>query len=91
MRRSLLVVTLSLLAFGASAVQASAASETTAGDRALVRKGAKLWPVYCSRCHQAIPRSAYSPAQWDMIILHMRSRAPLTGQDAEAILKFLQP
>lgn len=59
-------------------------------DRALVRRGTRLWSVYCARCHHATPASAYSPAQWDTIMLHMRSRASLTGEDATAIVKFLQ-
>ncbi len=65
-------------------------TRTKSADRAEFRTGAKLWPVYCARCHQAIPGSAYSPAQWDTIMLHMRSRASLTGEDATAIMKFLQ-
>lgn len=67
-----------------------AATESRAQERALFRRGAKLWPLYCSRCHQAIPGAAYSPAQWDTIMLHMRARASLTGEDATAIMKFLQ-
>ncbi|HLK80762.1 MAG TPA: hypothetical protein VKT99_04600 [Xanthobacteraceae bacterium] len=70
-------------------IRCMAASETKE-QRALFRRGAKLWPIYCARCHQAIPASAYSPAQWDTIMLHMRARASLTGEDASAIMKFLQ-
>jgi hypothetical protein len=56
----------------------------------LYLKGAQLWPIYCSQCHKARPGSEFSPAQWDTIMMHMRSRANLTGEDAQAILVYLK-
>jgi hypothetical protein len=32
----------------------------------------------------------YSPAQWDIIVHHMRVRANLTGADQRAIAEFLK-
>ncbi len=89
-RRTFIGVMVCALALATIASRPFAATESRAQERALFRRGAKLWPVYCSRCHQAIPGAAYSPAQWDTIILHMRSRASLTGEDATAIMKYLQ-
>lgn len=79
-----------VLALAMIPVRSLAATESNTQDRALFRRGAKLWPIYCARCHQAIPGAAYSPAEWDTIMLHMRARASLTGEDATAIMKFLQ-
>jgi cytochrome c5 len=53
-------------------------------------KGAKLWGTYCRQCHKARPPAEFSPAQWDTIMMHMRSRANLTGEDAKDILEFLK-
>ena len=88
--RKFISFTLSVLALATVSVRSFAANESKAQDRAQFRRGAKLWPIYCARCHQAIPGAAYSPAQWDTIMLHMRARASLTGEDATAIMKFLQ-
>ena len=88
--RKFLSLIMCVLALATISVRCFAASESVTRDRALFRRGAKLWPVYCARCHQAIPGAAYSPAQWDTIMLHMRARASLTGDDATAIMKFLE-
>jgi mono/diheme cytochrome c family protein len=61
-----------------------------AAKRALYRRGAQLWPVYCAQCHKPRPGSEFSPDQWSVIIMHMRSRANLSGEDAVAILTYLQ-
>jgi len=52
--------------------------------------GAQLWAENCSRCHNLQPPQRYSNAQWDVVVLHMRQRANLTGQDARLITRFLQ-
>jgi mono/diheme cytochrome c family protein len=56
----------------------------------LFLKGAKLWPVYCGQCHKARPGSEFSPTDWDTIMMHMRSRANMPDDDAEAILTYLK-
>lgn len=58
--------------------------------KALVRQGAREWSAYCSGCHNARPPSERSPGEWDTIMLHMRVRANLPAQDAEALLAFLR-
>ncbi len=58
--------------------------------RALFRRGAQLWPVYCNTCHNARPSSEFSPAEWNMIMMHMRTQANLPAQDARAVLEYLK-
>jgi mono/diheme cytochrome c family protein len=66
------------------------ADDGRAARRALYRRGAMLWPVYCAQCHKPRPGSEFPPEQWSVIIMHMRSRAILSGEDARAILTYLQ-
>lgn len=63
---------------------------SNAEQRALFRRGARLWPMYCSQCHQARPGSEYSPPHWDVVMAHMRARANLTGEQTRAIVQFLK-
>ena len=42
------------------------AEESKAEKQKLFLDGARLWPVYCSQCHNARPGSEFSPAQWDV-------------------------
>jgi hypothetical protein len=58
--------------------------------RMLFRRGAQLWPVYCNTCHNARPSAEFSPAEWTMILMHMRTQANLTAQDASAVLEYLK-
>ena len=59
-------------------------------EKALFRRGAELWPQVCGTCHNPRPGSERSPAEWDTIIMHMRSIANLPEQDAQAIQEFLK-
>jgi nitrate/TMAO reductase-like tetraheme cytochrome c subunit len=54
------------------------------------QSGAELWSANCNRCHNAAPSSAFSAAEWDLIVHHMRLRANLTGQEARAIAEFMK-
>lgn len=82
---------LALSVSGGLAVRSFGADEKDAkAQKALVRQGAREWSVYCSGCHNARPPSERSPSEWDTIMLHMRVRANLPAQDAEALLAFLQ-
>ncbi len=56
----------------------------------LLRKGAKLWPIYCNHCHNARNPAEFAPYQWDQIIMHTRTVENLPPQDADAILEFLK-
>ena len=63
---------------------------TDAERRALFMRGAQLWPIYCNTCHNARPGPEFSPAEWNMIIMHMRSQANLPAEDARAVLEYLK-
>jgi cytochrome c5 len=52
--------------------------------------GAKAWANNCTRCHNLRDPSEFSDRQWKPIVTHMRIRGGLTGQEARAILVFLQ-
>lgn len=68
-----------------------AQDETAAKEkRARFRQGAKLWPSYCGSCHKARPGGERSAAEWDVIMLHMRTRANLPAPVAEAIREYLR-
>ena len=46
--------------------------------------------TYRSPCHNARPGSDFSPAEWQMIMMHMRTQANLPAEDANAILTYLK-
>ncbi|MCZ6792023.1 MAG: hypothetical protein O7J95_00245, partial [Planctomycetota bacterium] len=52
--------------------------------------GARLWAENCVRCHNLRLPDAYSDAEWSVVMMHMRLRANLTGEEHRAILEFLQ-
>lgn len=56
----------------------------------LIKKGARLWPIYCGQCHRARPGSEFSPHQWEMIVQQMRTRGNIPAENAEAILEYLK-
>jgi cytochrome c5 len=76
-------------------------SRATAGDKAtsaaagvaaapVGKSGAQLWAEQCQRCHNLRSPSSYSPAQWEVAMLHMRIRANLTPAQHQKILEFLK-
>jgi mono/diheme cytochrome c family protein len=83
-----MLIMVSVLSFGLPS--AFAAQLTKSQKAQLFLKGARLWPVYCGECHKARPGSEFSPADWDTIMMHMRSRANLPDDDAQAILQYLK-
>jgi len=52
--------------------------------------GAELYSMHCNRCHPERYPTERTAAQWKTIMLHMRVRANLPGQQARTILKYLQ-
>ena len=52
--------------------------------------GAALYSTHCNRCHAERYATERTDAQWKTLMLHMQTRAQLPGQDAKAILKYLQ-
>ena len=56
----------------------------------LFHLGQKLWPVYCSTCHQPPNPEEEAPYQWDQIMMHMRTLENLPPHDEDAILEYLK-
>lgn len=80
-------------------VAASTAKTAQPGNRAPAPKtklvireisGAELYSIHCNRCHPERYPTERTAAQWKTIMLHMRVRANLPGQQAKTILKYLQ-
>jgi mono/diheme cytochrome c family protein len=80
---------LAMMLLALSAGQALAA-EGEQQQREMFKLGAKLWPVYCAQCHNARPGSEFSPPQWDVIMMHMRTQANLPASDARAMTEYLK-
>jgi mono/diheme cytochrome c family protein len=78
------------LSLGAPAGGRADEGGTKGEDKALFRQGAQLWPEVCATCHNARPGGERSPAEWDTIMMHMRSVANLPEGDAQAIMAFLK-
>ena len=64
-----------------SSKSAPAANSQTAGER--------LFAQNCARCHQ--PPTSLSPTTTGTILMHMRTRARLSREDEQALLKFMAP
>jgi hypothetical protein len=78
------------LTFGCAANKQSgevAAGTTPSGAE---KSGAQLWAENCVRCHNIRSPSSYSPAQWEVVMMHMRVRANLTAEEHKKILEFLK-
>lgn len=54
------------------------------------KTGIQLWSENCAQCHNIPHPKTYSPAQWGLVVHHMRVRAALDSRDAEAIAVFLK-
>lgn len=54
------------------------------------KSGAELWADNCVRCHNIRSPGSYSPAQWEVVMMHMRVRANLTPEEHKKILEFLK-
>jgi hypothetical protein len=52
--------------------------------------GAELWAQNCGRCHNVRGINEFNDAQWEIIVRHMRVVGNIPGDQARAILKFLQ-
>lgn len=50
---------------------------------------AELWAAHCARCHNLRQRTEFSPAQWAVVVNHMRVVADLPGKDYRALLEYL--
>ncbi len=54
------------------------------------KPGAMLWGENCGRCHNVRPPSSLSDSEWNVAVLHMKTRANLTEIEAERIVEFLK-
>ncbi|GBD87361.1 hypothetical protein BMS3Abin03_01293 [bacterium BMS3Abin03] len=61
-----------------------------ASSAASDKPGAMLWAENCGRCHNLRPPSSLTDEQWDVAVLHMRTRANLTEEEAKKIVEFLK-
>jgi hypothetical protein len=77
---------------GGNSGSASATTEPSeaSATASAAPSGAQLWADNCSRCHNMRPPQSYSDAQWEAVVMHMRSRANLTGTEQREITRFLQ-
>lgn len=72
--------------------QAQSASASNGGTPSAVQiaQGAKAWSDNCGRCHNYRDPKEFSDKNWDVIVNHMRTIAPLPGQVAREIKAFLK-
>lgn len=71
-------------------VFAAAAPAASAAKTAKAELGrAQLWAAHCTRCHNLRPNAEYSPAQWSVVVSHMRTVADLPGEDYRGLLEYL--
>jgi cytochrome c553 len=84
------IAALTWLLIGCSTEKQS--TEVAAGTAAapIAKGGAELWAENCVRCHNIRSPSNYSPAQWEVVMMHMRVRANLTAEEHKKILEFLK-
>ena len=87
---SLLVTSCVLVATLVTAVAGGPTPAAPAPAGRVEKGGAQLWAESCQRCHNVRPPNSYSPAQWDVAMLHMRIRANLTPEQHQKILEFLK-
>ena len=86
--KQLIQIGLVILLGSVGASSAFAASEKD--DMEQFARGAQKWSNTCMRCHNMRDPQEFSDQEWRPVIMHMRIRAGLTGQDAEDILAFMQ-
>jgi cytochrome c553 len=78
------------LVLGCSSEKASTEVAGGASAAPTGKSGAELWAENCIRCHNIRSPSNYSPAQWEVVMMHMRVRANLTAEEHKKILEFLK-
>jgi cytochrome c553 len=78
------------LVLGCAANKQSGEVAAGTAPSAAEKSGAQLWAENCVRCHNIRSPSNYSPAQWEVVMMHMRVRANLTPEEHKKILAFLK-
>lgn len=89
-RRIAAAAALSAVLLGMLPAAIRAQPETSNEHRKLFVEGARLWPIYCAQCHNARSGAEFSPAQWDAIMMHMRTQSNIPAKDIRAITEFLK-
>jgi cytochrome c2 len=80
-----------ILLIGLGITGASVLMDGCAATASIAAKsGSTLWGENCIRCHNAPPSDHFSPAQWEVIGLHMKLRANLTEDETNKIVSFLK-
>jgi len=64
-------------------------TDTSVATVSSSKSGVQLWAENCGNCHNVRDPSTLSDAHWDVVMLHMRTRANLTASDAVAIREFI--
>ena len=59
-------------------------------EKVKAKSGAVLWSENCMRCHNTPSPNTFSSEQWETIGMHMQTRALLTNDERDKIVKFLQ-
>jgi len=62
----------------------------TASAAVADKSGSQLWGENCLRCHNSPSPGAFSDAQWEVVGMHMESRANLTSDETAKIVEFLK-
>jgi cytochrome c5 len=90
MAACLLIMPLSMLAGPArQKIDSAGKASPNTASRTQEDPGERVFSANCSRCHAA-PMSL-SPRITGTVIMHMRTRARLSGKDEQLLLKFLAP
>lgn len=98
MKRSILCVFILLFlvsfasataAIQAKSSQASYEQNTTSRSHSAQPTGDEVFKANCSRCHT--PPMTISPRITGTVIMHMRTRARLSRQDEQLLLKYMAP
>ncbi len=61
-----------------------------AGPSQVSKSGPQLWGENCARCHNVRPPASLNDAEWDLALMHMRTRAGLTTSETEKVGTFLK-
>ena len=60
------------------------------GPSQVTKSGPQLWGENCARCHNLRPPASLDDGDWDLALMHMRTRAGLTGEETEKVSTFLK-
>ncbi|MEW6749492.1 MAG: hypothetical protein AB1505_00755 [Candidatus Latescibacterota bacterium] len=91
MQRSRLTLSIAAIALGVASVLGAAAKDRDNPRQARASlDGAAVFQRYCGQCHAERYPTERIQSKWTIIATHMRVRGQLTGQEAVAVLRYLQ-